>query len=84
MSAYLVERLEELKKKHPVIKEVRGMGLMIGVELTIEGKDIIESCFKEKVLINCAHGHVLRLMPGMIVTKKEIDRTIKILDRVMT
>ena len=84
MGAYLVERLEELKKKHPVIKEVRGMGLMIGAELTIEGKDIVEECFKEKVLINCAHGHVLRLMPGMIVTKKEIDMTIKILDKVMT
>ncbi|NQV04823.1 MAG: aspartate aminotransferase family protein [Candidatus Omnitrophica bacterium] len=84
MGAYLVERLEELKKKHPVIKEVRGMGLMIGVELTIEGKDIVEECFKEKVLINCAHGHVLRLMPGMIVTKKQVDRTIKILDKVMT
>ena len=84
MGAYLVERLEELKKKHPVIKEVRGMGLMIGIELTIEGKDIVQVCFKEKVLINCAHGHVLRLMPGMIVTKKEIDMAIKILDKVMT
>ena len=84
MGAYLVERLEELRKKHPVIKEIRGLGLMIGVELTIEGKDIVDECFKEKVLINCAHGHVLRLMPGMIVTKKEIDRTVKSLDKVMT
>lgn len=84
MGTYLVERLEELKKKHPVIKEIRGMGLMIGAELTIEGKDIVEACFKEKVLINCAHGHVLRLMPGMIVTKKQVDRAIKILDKVMT
>lgn len=84
MGAYLTERLNELKKKKPVIKEIRGKGLMIGVELNIECKDIVEKCFKERLLINCAHGSVLRIMPGMIVTKKQIDKAIKILDKVMT
>ncbi|MDP6685645.1 MAG: aspartate aminotransferase family protein, partial [Candidatus Omnitrophota bacterium] len=68
MGEYLVEKLTELKNKKPIIKEIRGKGLMIGMELSIEGKDIVENCFKEKLLINCAHGNVLRLMPGMIVT----------------
>ena len=84
MGAYLVQKLTSLKNKHSIIKEIRGKGLMIGMELSIEGKDIVEGCFKEKLLINCAHGNVLRLMPGMIVTKKEIDKAIGILDKVMT
>jgi predicted acetylornithine/succinylornithine family transaminase len=81
MGRYLAGRLEELKKKKSVIKEIRGKGLMIGVELNIEGKDIVEKCLKEKLLINCTHGNVLRLMPGMIVTKKEIDRAIEVLNK---
>jgi len=83
MGEYLIGRLNELKKTKTIIKEVRGKGLMIGIELTIEGKEIVEKCFKEKLLINCTHGNVLRIMPGMIVTKKQIDRAIGILERAM-
>ena len=83
MGAYLMERLNELKKKKTIIKEVRGKGLMIGVELNMEGADIVTDCFKERLLINCAHGNVLRLMPGMIVSRKEIDKAMGILDKVM-
>jgi predicted acetylornithine/succinylornithine family transaminase len=83
MGGYLIERLNELKKKKAVIKEIRGKGLMIGVELTIPGKDIVEKCFKEGLLINCTHDKVLRIMPGMIVTKKQIDKAIEILDKAM-
>jgi len=83
MGKYLVEKLNELKKKKSVIKEIRGKGLMIGMELNIEGAGIVDACFKEKLLINCAHGNVLRLMPGMIVNKKQIDKAMEILDKVM-
>ena len=76
--------MNELKKKHSIIKEIRGKGLMIGMKLNSEGAGIVEKCFKEKLLINCAHGNVLRLMPGMIVTKKQIDTAIKVLEKVMT
>jgi acetylornithine/N-succinyldiaminopimelate aminotransferase len=81
MGEYLFKRLNELKDKKPVIKEVRGKGLMIGVELTVPGKEIVEKCFKEGLLINCTHDRVLRIMPGMIVTKKQIDKAIEILDK---
>jgi acetylornithine/N-succinyldiaminopimelate aminotransferase len=84
MGEYLVEKLNELKKKKSIIKEIRGKGLMIGMELTVPGKDIVEKCFKEGLLINCTHDSVLRIMPGMIVTKKQIDKAIGILDKVMT
>ncbi|OIO33142.1 MAG: aspartate aminotransferase family protein [Candidatus Omnitrophica bacterium CG1_02_40_15] len=83
MAGYLIERLNELKKKKAVIKEIRGKGLMIGVELTIPGKDIVEKCFKEGLLINCTHDKVLRIMPGMIVTKKQIDKAVQILEKAM-
>ena len=81
MGEYLVQKLTELKKKKTVIKEIRGMGLMIGMELSVEGKDIVETCFNERLFINCTQGNVLRLMPGMIVSKKQIDRAVDILDK---
>jgi len=84
MGEYLVKKLTELKNKHSIIKEIRGKGLMIGIQLNIKGKDIVENCFKEKLLINCAHENVLRVMPAMIVTKSQIDRAVGILDKVMT
>ena len=83
MGLYMVKKLKELKGRKPVIKEIRGKGLMIGIELNIEGKDIVDACFKEKLLVNCTHGRVIRFMPGMIVTKKQIDKAVSILDKVM-
>jgi len=83
MGEYLAGKLGELKNKKSIIKEIRGKGLMLGVELTIPGKEIVEKCFKEGLLINCTHDKVLRIMPGMIVTKKQIDKAIEILDKVI-
>lgn len=84
VGSHLMKRLNELKKKHPLIREVRGMGLMTGVELAIEGKNIYEECLKKKLLINCTQGNVLRLMPPMIVRQKEVDRAVQTLDSVLT
>jgi len=83
MGEYLTERLNELKKKKAIIKEIRGKGLMMGAELTVPGKEIVEKCFKEGLLINCTHDKVLRIMPGMIVTKKQIDKAMVILEKVI-
>lgn len=82
MGGRLLAQLNQLKMKHSVIREVRGMGLMIGVELTKEGKPIVEECRKRGLLINCTQDFVLRLMPALTVSRKEIDRAIKILDEV--
>src|SRR4030042_761904 len=65
---YLFLKLKELKNKYPVIKEVRGMGLMVGIELSIEGKVIVEKCIERGLLINCTHERVLRLMPALNIT----------------
>ena len=83
MGAYLQKKLKELKKKHAVIREVRGIGLMVGVELAVEGKKIYEDCLKKGLLINCTQGNVLRIMPPITVNKSEIDKAISILDKVL-
>ncbi|MFH0877933.1 MAG: aspartate aminotransferase family protein, partial [Candidatus Omnitrophota bacterium] len=83
MSSYFFSKCEALKKKHAVIKEVRGVGLMIGIELGIKGKEIVEQCVAKGLLINCTHDTVLRLMPALNVTKKQIDCALRILDEVL-
>jgi acetylornithine/N-succinyldiaminopimelate aminotransferase len=80
MSEYLFTKLGALKEKFPVIKEIRGLGLMVGIELGIEGKSVIEKCVEKGLLINCTHGNVLRLMPALNTTKKEIDKAVSILE----
>jgi len=80
---YLFSGLNELKNKHSIIKEVRGLGLMAGVELNIEGNTVVEKSIEKGLLINCTHERVLRLMPALNITKKEIDKAINILDNVL-
>ncbi len=79
MGEYLLEKLNNLKNSHPAIKEARGMGLMLGLELKIEGKQVVQKCIDEGLLINCTHDKVLRLMPALNITKKEIDKAVTIL-----
>jgi acetylornithine/N-succinyldiaminopimelate aminotransferase len=83
MGGYLFGRLNEFKAKYGLVKEVRGMGLMAGVELNIPGKPIVEKCIEKGLLINCTHDKVLRLMPALNITKKEIDKAINILNAVL-
>ncbi len=79
-SKYFVKKLNELKKKFSCIKEVRSLGLLVGVELDFAGKDIVESCITKGLLINCTQGNVLRFLPPFVITKKDIDKAIKILE----
>ncbi len=84
MGEYLKASLITLKNTHSRIKEVRGMGLMWGIELDGPGKDIVEECLKRNLLINCTHDAVLRLMPALNITKREIDKAVGILDTVLS
>ena len=83
MGKYLLEKLASLKITYPVIKEIRGLGLMFGVELNIPGKQIVEAAIEKGLLINCTHDTVLRLMPALNVTKKEIDQAVRMLENVI-
>ena len=80
---YLRMKLEELRRKFPFIKEVRGHGLMVGVDLDIPGKQIVLDAMAEGLLINCTHDTVLRFLPPYIITEKEIDRGVRILTKVL-
>jgi acetylornithine/N-succinyldiaminopimelate aminotransferase len=82
MGAYFQMKLEELAKRYKFIKEVRGRGLMLGVELDIPGKQIVLDAMEQGVLLNCTHDTVLRMLPPYIITEKEIDRGIRILNKV--
>jgi len=80
---YFRGKLEALRSKFSFIKEVRGRGLMAGVDLTIPGKQIVLDAMHEGLLINCTHDTVLRFLPPYIVTEKEIDRAVRILTKVL-
>jgi acetylornithine/N-succinyldiaminopimelate aminotransferase len=83
MGAYFMEKLNGLKAKYSFLKEVRGKGLMIGVELTINGRDIVTGMLNEGVIINCTNDTVLRFLPPFIITKKHIDHAVKALDMIL-
>jgi len=80
---YAKEKLELLKQKHSIIDHVRSVGLMIGVQLTGTGSEIVDRCLDNGLRINCTQGTVLRFMPPMIVTKEQIDEAVDILDNVL-
>ena len=83
MGKYLVRGLEGLKKRFSFIREIRGKGLLIGVELTIEGSKIADVCVKEGLLLNCTASKVLRFAPPLTIKKNEIDRGLAILETVL-
>jgi acetylornithine/N-succinyldiaminopimelate aminotransferase len=83
MGKYFVKGLEALKKRFPFIREIRGKGLLIGVELEIEGSKIAEACMLEGLLINCTAAKVLRFVPPLTIKKNEIDRGLAILEKVL-
>jgi predicted acetylornithine/succinylornithine family transaminase len=78
---YFHVKLNALARKHGFVKEVRGFGLMLGVELAIPGKQLVLDAMKEGLLINCTHDTVLRFLPPYNVTEKEIDQAVKVLGK---
>src|ERR1700676_4152973 len=80
--AYFRMKLEELQKHYSFIRDVRGKGLMIGVELAIPGKQLVLDAMDQGLLMNCTHEMVLRFLPPYIISEKEIDRGVRILNRV--
>ncbi len=80
MGTFLTGRLNSLKAQFPGIIEVRGLGLMIGVELAVEGKPVVDECLNQGLIINCTQGKVLRIMPALNVSRKQIDKALAILE----
>ncbi|MGE0918917.1 acetylornithine transaminase [Trichlorobacter lovleyi] len=80
MGEYLHGELETLGAKYPFVKEVRGIGLMIGMSLNIPGGDIVKKGHERGVLLNVTHDTVLRFVPALTVSKQEVNQMIQILD----
>ena len=83
LSPFILSRLTALKAQCPVIQEVRGRGFMIGIELTVDGRPIVELCRAKRLLINCTQEKVLRLLPAMTITKAQLDRALSILEDIL-
>lgn len=85
VGAYLMDKIAQLGAKYPaIIRSVRGKGFMVGIELTREGRGIVEACLDKKLIINCTAGNVLRLVPSLTIGKQEVDTMIQILDEVLS
>jgi len=84
MSEYMKERLINLRGKFPhLIADIRGLGLLIGMELTRDCDSVVKACLEMGVLVNCAAGNVLRFIPPLIVQKKDIDHLINVLGKAL-
>ena len=82
VGGYLHVMLNELARKHSFVKEVRGFGLMIGLEMEIPGKQMVLDAMADGLLINCTHDTVLRFLPPYIVTERDVDTAVKILAKI--
>jgi acetylornithine/succinyldiaminopimelate/putrescine aminotransferase len=80
---YFKERLLELKTRHDSVVDVRGLGLLLGMELNIDGLPLVQACLEKGFVINCVQGNTLRFVPPLIVQKAEIDRLIHCLDEIL-
>ncbi len=81
--AYFLAGLRDLQSRHTMITEVRGLGLILGIELDGDGTPLVDACRERGLLINCTQGNVLRFLPPLIVSREEIDQAIRILDEVL-
>ena len=81
---YFLKQLYCLKEKFPIIREVRGVGLMLAVELDQPGANVVTDCMKEGILINCIQQNTIRFLPPLIITRKEIDLLITTLSKIFT
>jgi acetylornithine aminotransferase len=83
IGAYFLERLKELQTRHPVVKEVRGMGLMLAMELEKAAEPLVGGCLERGFLVNCVQEKVLRFVPPLVIEKQEIDALVASLDEIL-
>jgi acetylornithine aminotransferase len=83
MGDYLARGLQDMKDRLPIVKEARGLGLLQGLELTVDGKSVVTDCLARGLLLNCTVDRVLRFVPPLIITQAEIDRLLDVLNQVL-
>ena len=80
---YFMEKLRELRARHLHIRDVRGRGLIIGMELTFPGKELVTRCLEKGLVINCVQDSVLRFTPPLVVKREHVDRLVETLDELL-
>lgn len=78
------EGLEKLKEKHPIIREIRGKGLMIGVELKFEVRNVLMNLIKEGILMLYSGRNILRILPPLVISEEDITKVLQALDTVLS
>lgn len=81
---YFREKLESVKVKHPSVLEARGIGLMLALQLTTPGKDVVDAALARGLVINCTHDTVLRFLPPFIISEKQVDEGVKLLEQALS
>ena len=82
MGEYFAKGLSGCKERHRVVREVRGLGLLQGIELDMDGQAVVSECLARGILINSTGEHVLRFVPSLIITQLEIDRLLDTLAQI--
>lgn len=82
-SAELISGLRDLQARFDFIREIRGEGLILGLDLSIEGGPIVEEAMRQRLIINCTHEHILRLLPPFIIRKKDVQKFLNTFEKVL-
>jgi len=82
-SEYLFERLREMAGRYSIIKEVRGRGMMCGIELNRPGMPVFHYCLERRVRLNCTHGTVIRMLPALNIPRETLDEGLAVLDEAL-
>jgi predicted acetylornithine/succinylornithine family transaminase len=80
---YFQTRFEALRSRCPLIREIRAKGAMIGIELTVDGAPVVKGCLERRLLVNCTHTTVVRLLPALTLTDAELEEGCSILENVL-
>ncbi|MEW6671047.1 MAG: acetylornithine transaminase [Thermodesulfobacteriota bacterium] len=84
MGVYFKEKLHTLKERHDVIADVRGMGLLLGIKLKIDGAPVAAKCMEKGFLVNCIQDTILRFIPPLIIEKDAVDALVECLDGIFS
>jgi len=75
----MMKLLHKHLANHPLVQDIRGLGLMIGVELSVPARPVVDRMFECKVLSNAASGKVIRLLPPLVISKEQIKKVVDVL-----
>jgi len=84
MGQRIIDSLEKISRQVGGIREIRGMGLMIGAEMEFPATGLVLECLKNGLLLNCTHDTVVRLLPSLCITKEEVDEGLAIFEKALS